>query len=418
MKYNLKRVSERIYTKWTVFIPLLLVSFFLLISPSLFVSGFSTSSQQDQTLKIYAYESLLDWGLDPNDTKSKVFDAFETQESCSIELELFDDVGSTMARAIAEKNSPKADIIIGIDNVMIHEAITQDILLPYEPTTSSELSMSAVNGLDPDFHVTPYDFGFIAIIYQKDVVNSTIIPNLDNLQLSDLAKPEIAKLLVTEDPTLSSTGLGFLMWTIGVYEKVLDDNWELWWNATRNDIQVEDSWGDAFEVFYNPALNRPIMVSYATDPAYDYLFYGGTSLGATVSHENNSKYAWLQIEGIGILKGAENLELAKKFIDWFTDETVQELIPENNWMYPANTKADLPESFNYAIDPNTVKPLNDLFSAEEINSTLRQWQETWEQVMILGYTVTTAPFPTGIFLFGSIIILYIMSKRKRKSISR
>ncbi|MFX0172325.1 MAG: thiamine ABC transporter substrate binding subunit [Candidatus Hodarchaeota archaeon] len=418
MKCNLKSMNERIYAKWTVLITLILVSYFLVIDPSSFVSGFSTSSQLDQTLKIYAYESLLDWGLDPNDAKSKVFDAFESQESCSIELELFDDVGSTMARAIAEKNSPKADIIIGIDNVMIHEAITQDILLPYEPTTSSELSVSAVNGLDPDYHVTPYDFGFIAIIYHKDSVNSTIIPNLDNLQLSDLAKPEVAKLLVTEDPTLSSTGLGFLMWTIGVYEKVLDENWELWWNATREDIQVEDSWGDAFEVFYNPALNRPIMISYATDPAYDYLFYGGTSLGATVSHENNSKYAWLQIEGIGILKGTENLELAKKFIDWFTDETVQELIPENNWMYPSNTKADLPESFDYAIDPTTVTSLNNLFSAEEINSSLRKWQETWEQVMILGYTVTTTPLSTSFFLFGSIITICIVRKTRKKKNSR
>jgi thiamine transport system substrate-binding protein len=418
MKYNLKRMSERVYAKWTVCIPLLLVLFFLVISPSSFVSGFSTSSQQDQTLKIYAYESLLAWGLDPNDTISKVFDAFEIQESCSIQMELFDDAGSVMARAIAEKNSPKADIIIGIDNVMIHEAITRDILLPYEPATSSDLSVSAVNGLDPNYHVTPYDFGFIAIIYHKDLVNSTTIPNLDNLQLSDLAKPEVAKLLVTEDPTLSSTGLGFLMWTIGVYEKVLDDNWELWWNATREDIQVEDSWGDAFEVFYNPALNRPIMVSYATDPAYDYLFYGGTSLGATVSHENNSEYAWLQIEGIGILKGTENLDLAKKFIDWFTDETVQELIPENNWMYPSNTKADLPESFDYAIDPTTVTPLNNLFSAEEINSSLREWQQTWEEVMVLGYTVTTAPFPTSIFIFVSLITIYIVRKGKKKIYSR
>jgi len=160
------------------------------------------------------------------------------------------------------------------------------------------------------------------------------------------------------------------------------------------------------------------MVSYATDPAYDYLFYGGTSLGATISHENDSSYAWLQIEGIGILKGTENLDLAKKFIDWFTDKTVQELIPENNWMYPTNVKADLPESFDYAIDPNTVKPLNNLFSPEELNVSIQGWQETWEQVMILGYTVTEVSFPSGFFLFGSMISIYFVKKRKKRNNTR
>jgi thiamine transport system substrate-binding protein len=418
MKYNLKRLNEGVYLKWAVTLVVILFSYFLVVNHSSHVSGFSTSSQQDQTLKIYAYESLLNWGLDANDTNSKVFDAFEVQENCEIKLEYFADAGSALAKAIAEKNSPRADVIIGIDNVMIHEAKAQDILVSYKPTTYSDLSVSAINGLDPDYYVTPYDFGFIAIIYHKDLVNSTNLPNIDNLKLSDLAKPEIAKLLVTEDPTLSSTGLGFLMWTIGVYEKVLESDWELWWNATRKNIQVEKSWGDAFEVFYNPAANRPIMVSYATDPAYDYLFYGGTSLGATISHENDSSYAWLQIEGIGILKGTENLDLAKKFIDWFTDKTVQELIPENNWMYPTNVKADLPESFDYAIDPNTVKPLNNLFSPEELNVSIQGWQETWEQVMILGYTVTEVSFPSGFFLFGSMISIYFVKKRKKRNNTR
>ena len=401
-----------LYSRWALMVAILITSTSLVIVQVSSSSNHSNSTNQTPTLTVYTYESLINWGLNATDANIRVFDAFEAQENCEIELEYFDDANSVLAKAIAEKNSPKADIIIGIDNVLIYEAKAQEILVQYEATTLPDLMVSAVNGLDPDHYVTPYDYGLIAIVYHKHLVNSTNVPTINNLKLEDLLDPKIAQMLVTEDPTLSSTGLGFLMWTIGIYEKVLDKDWENWWREIRNDLQIEDSWGDAFDVFYTPAANRPMVVSYGTDPAYDFLFYGepggSPSIGATVSHENGSKYGWLQIEGIGILQGTKNLSLAQKFVDWFTGKTVQEVIPENNWMYPANTLAKLPESYNYAIDPTTVTPLNDLFTADEINESLSTWQETWEHVVILG---SSAPLPPSIFFLISMLIVVIRKKR-------
>ena len=413
MKKSEKRIYPLKHLKWTLMIASFVFSSFLLVSNPLYTSGHTESTDQTSTLTIYTYESLLNWGINATDANIKVFDAFEAKENCTIELEYLSDAPSVLARAVAEKNSPKADIIIGIDNVMIYQAKAQDILLAYEPSTSANLSENAINGLDPDFYVTPYDYGFIALVYHKNLVNSTNVPNIDSLQLSDLTETDAAKLLVAEDPTLSSTGLGFLMWTIGVYEKVLDSDWTSWWKDVRANIQVEDSWGDAFEVFYNPALNRPIVVSYATDPAYNYLMNeNDTSLGATLSHENDSTYAWLQIEGLGILKGTKNLALAQRFVDWFTGVTAQEVFPENNWMYPANDYAKLPKSFDYAIDPTTVTPLNDLISSEEINSSLDGWLDTWNEVMILSESPTFYPLFS---LFVPIALVVFLKKKKKKN---
>ncbi|MFX1538213.1 MAG: thiamine ABC transporter substrate binding subunit [Promethearchaeota archaeon] len=415
---NDRKPDCRIYLKQTLIMTILIVSASLVIIQVSSIRNSPNSTNQTPILTIYTYDSLINWGLNATDANIRVFDAFEAQENCQIELEYFDDANSVLAKAVAEKDSPKADIIIGIDNVLIYEAKAQEILVPYEASTLSNLMESAVNGLDSEHYVTPYDYGLIAIIYHKHLVNSTNVPTIDNLKLDDLLDPKVAQMLVTEDPTLSSTGLGFLMWTIGIYEKVLNKDWELWWNDTRKDIQIEDSWGDAFAVFYTPAANRPMVVSYGTDPAYDYLFYGeggAPSIGATVSHENGKKYGWLQIEGIGILKGTKNLSLAQKFIDWFTGKTVQEIIPENNWMYPANTLAKLPESYKYAIDPTTVTPLNDLFTANELKKSLDEWQETWEQVIILGYTSTATPLPPSLFFLIPLLIVVIREKRKRRS---
>ncbi len=412
MKKSEKGFFQLGHLKWTLLIAFFAFSSFLMGSNLSYASGHTDSTDQTPKLTIYAYESLLNWGINATDANIKVFDAFEAKENCTIELEYLSDAPSALARVVAEKNSPRADIIIGIDNVMIFQAKAQDILLAYEPSTSSNLSENAINGLDPDFYVTPYDYGFIALVYHKNLVNSTNVPNLNSLKLSDLTEPDVAKFLVAEDPTLSSTGLGFLMWTIGVYEKVLDGDWTSWWKNVRANIQVEDSWGDAFDVFYNPALNRPIVVSYATDPAYNYLIYNDTSLGATLSHENDSTYAWLQIEGLGILKGTKNLALAQRFVDWFTGVAAQEVFPENNWMYPTNDYAKLPKSFDYAIDPTTVTPLNDLITSEEINSSLDEWLDTWNEVMILGQSPTFYPLFS---LFGPIVLVILLKKKKKRN---
>ena len=384
--------SNKFFRNSSVLIPGFI---FLILVHSPTTSGIAVSNSELPSLTIYAYESLLNYGINASETNLQVFDAFESNFNCNINLEYFSDAGATMARVIAEKDDPQADIIIGIDNIMIHEAKKQDILIPYEPITKNNLSISAIHGLDSDFYATPYDFGCISLIYDKDRVNSSLIPDPEEFTLNDLKSPELAQLLVTEDPTLSSTGLGFLMWTIGIYEKVLDEEWTEWWDKVNSYIQVEKSWGDAFDVFYQDAANRPIMVSYATDPAYNYLMFDqDTSVETLLSHENDSSYAWLQIEGLGIIKGSSNLELAKDFIDWFTLPTVQELIPENNWMYPVNEEAVLPESFDYAVDPTTITPLNDLFTSNEISDSLEEWRSDWEEIMILG---NITPLP-GLFL--------------------
>ena len=401
-----------IQLKWTFLFASLIFSSSFTVTHLSHASEHSSSSLQTPSLTIYTYDSLINWGLNATDANYRVFDAFEAQEGCTIELEYFSDAPEVLARAIAEKNSPRADIVIGIDNVMIYEAKAQDILLQYEPSTKDDLLPSAINGLDPDFFVTPYDYGLITLIYHKNFVNSTTVPNIGNLQLSDLTDPDVAKMLLVEDPTLSSTGLGFLMWTIGVYEKVLNKSWTTWWNETLGYIQIEKSWTEAFDIFYDPTLmsDRPIMVSYGTDPAYNYLFYeGDTSVGATVSHENDSSYGWLQIEGLGILKGTSNLALAQRFVDWFTNVTVQEIIPENNWMYPTNVHAKLPESFEYAINSTEIIALNDYFSPWEIALYLDDWLDTWEEIVILGQATT---FPSWFFILGPLVLIIFLKKKK------
>lgn len=363
------------------------------------------------TLTIYTYESLLAYGINVTSTTNQVFDAFEEKENCNIEIDMSPDAGGALAKAISQKDNPICDVIIGIDNVMIHEAKKAEILQTYTPNTISFINDSLVQGLDPEFYVTPYDYGLISLVYDQTRINASTSTELNSLVLTDFVNNSLlAKSLVGEDPTTSSTGLGFLMWTIGVYEKILNHSWIDFWKAVKDDIQIESSWGDAyFNVFYEPSAGRPLVVSYATDPAYNYLFYNDTSLAATVSHEGGSSYGWLQIEGLGIVKGSKNRELAEKFIDWFTNTTVQELVPENNWMFPVNNNTLLPDSYKYTINPNDVIPLNSYFTADEIRENIEQWKKEWNEIMILSSNSTPASF---LLLIPLIFSLMIYCKKK------
>ena len=118
MRKSVKKINQLVYLQWALLIASLTCASFLISSHPSFASDHQNSTYQNSTLTIYAYESLLNWGLDPNETNSKVFDAFETKEDCTIELAYFPDVGATLAQAVSEKNSPRGDIIIGIDNTM------------------------------------------------------------------------------------------------------------------------------------------------------------------------------------------------------------------------------------------------------------------------------------------------------------
>ena len=53
----------------------------------------------------------------------------------------------------------------------------------------------------------------------------------------------------------------------------------------------------------------------------------------------------IALEGMGVVKNAPHRAAAHAFIDFMLTEKAQEVLPETQWMYPANTVVQLPESF-------------------------------------------------------------------------
>ncbi|MBA7710739.1 Thiamine-binding periplasmic protein [subsurface metagenome] len=314
------------------------------------------TAEVEEQLVIYAYDSFVsEWG-----PAGKVIPKFEEKYGVKVSVLSVGDAGQVVNRAILEKENPKADIVVGIDNNLLARAKEEDILEPYKSPNLISIPEELI--FDKTNSVTPFDYSYFAFVYDTQSLE-TIPRNLEELTL-----PQYRKKIIVEDPRTSSPGLGFLLWTIAVYgEDYLD-----YWNRLKtNLLTITEGWDTAYGMFTSG--EAPMVLSYTTSPPYH------------VEYENTHRYQallfeeghYLQIEGMGILKGAKHPELAKMFIDFILTEDFQEEIPLTNFMYPVNPKARTPDSFQYAPKPEKTLYLN----SEEIQKNQERWIKDWVKLI-------------------------------------
>lgn len=294
----------------------------LLTSLSTFSSSVHVSSQieidQETQLTIYTYDSLL---ADPGYAFDRAFEAHKGLPNNSVEVVLLSDAGSIVTRAASEKGDPVADVLIGIDNALVSQARDLDILTPYQPDGTENLLDGLVEGLADDFLLTPYDYGVISLWFLQNEFTSGI--DTSSFSLEDILEDNLDSQLIVENPLLSSPGLGFLLSTIAMYGPdntdtadggLIEGDWVDYWRQLSVETSLTSSWGDAISQLYTPEANKSMMVSYTTSPAYGACLFDDYTTTALLPSINGQLYGWQQIEGIGLVNGAPNAELAKDFI--------------------------------------------------------------------------------------------------------
>jgi thiamine transport system substrate-binding protein len=342
------------------------------------VAAYAFVTWPKPTFTIYTYDSFMAWG-EANDTQ--IFQDFERQYGVNLEIRRLEtDANGIVARLKAEEDNPVADVVIGIDNILILQSEARSVLEPYTPSNIDVVDSEVVSNLDGEHYVVPFDLGLVTIIYNSNDINSTTHPSLEELTFSDLA--DMASMLVTEDPRFSSPGLSFLLSQIAVYTEILDEDWKSWWTEVREDIDVEEGWTEAWETWYGTD-SRKLLVSYGTDPAYD-AFYSGEDPVTAVApyHYNGNDYAWMQIEGMGLVKNGPNPELGKAFIGYCLSPKVQSYVALNQWMFPVNTDVEMDVVFQHALHPDEVEVLNSLLNSTVIEENLSDWLDQYETIMI------------------------------------
>jgi len=314
--------------------------------------AYAAGEKSDGKLVIYTYDSFAsEWGLAP-----KVIPAFEKLSGLKVELISVGSSGQVLQRAMLEKEHPKADVVIGIDNNLLAKAKKAGVLSAYRSKGIDRVPEAL--RFDPEFQVTPFDYGYFAIIYDSEVIKNP--PQ----SLEELTSERFKKSVILMDPRTSGPGLGFLLWTVSVYG---DDFADYWARLVPNILTITDSWSSGYGLFTNG--EAPIVLSYSSSPVYHVAFEKSDRYKAAAFKGGH----YMQIEGAGILRGAPHRKAAEAFMDFMLSETFQKEIPLTNIMFPANSATPLPESFSHAVKPDKNLQL----SPVEIMEKSEEWIATW-----------------------------------------
>jgi thiamine transport system substrate-binding protein len=322
----------------------------------------SAPKPPSHTVVLMTYDSFA--------VSKSVLAAFTRETGFKVRVLTTGDAGQLVSAALQAREHPEADALFGIDNTLLSRALDDDIFDRY--TAKGLSAVPAALQLDPEHHVTPIDSGEVCVNDDLAWFGHRGHPPAPK-SLADLAKPAYKKLLVVESPLTSSPGLAFMLTTISA----LGDGWTKYWKSLRaNGVRVDDSWDAAYDNDFTASGksgDRPLVVSYATDPAADVVFSDGKKTTPTVGVVKGTCFA--QVEFAGVLRRGNNPTGAKALIDFMLTPQYQEGIPLQMYVYPAVRGTKLPSVFTrFALQPPAFS-----MNATTIGASRNQWLDEWTQ---------------------------------------
>ncbi|MFF3330025.1 thiamine ABC transporter substrate binding subunit [Streptomyces sp. NPDC002888] len=304
---------------------------------------------------------------------------FEKQSGYKVKVLEDGDAGQAVNKAILTKDNPQGDVFFGVDNTLLSRALDNGLFQSYEAKGLDQVDEQYQ--LDKDKHrVTPVDYGDICVNYDKKYfADHKLTPPAS---FDDLAKPAYKNLLVTENASTSSPGLGFLLATAAKYG---DEGWQDYWKKLKaNGVKVVDGWEQAYnEEFSGSAggkkakADRPLVVSYASSPPAEVIYADPKPTTAPTGVATGTCFR--QTEFAGLLSNAKNTKGGKALVDFLVSKEFQEDMPLNMFVYPVLAGAKVPAEFTEfgpaAKDPETMDP-------SKIADNRDQWVKSWTSLVL------------------------------------
>jgi thiamine transport system substrate-binding protein len=335
------------------------------------ISAVDVQAEEPRKLRFLTHDSF-------SASKSLVED-FQKINSVQVQFISGGDAGETLTKAILTKGNPIADVLFGVDNTFAGRALSADIFVPYESPMLRDVP--AELRIDPSNRLLPVDSGTVCLVYDKAYFASGKIPVPRRLE--DLTRSEYRGLTVVENPATSSPGLAFLLATVARFGETGSYPWLKYWEDLRkNGVLVVGGWNEAYYGEFSAAGKgrKPIVVSYATGPAADVFFASEPKpkeprVGTLAVEEGSFR----QIEFVGILKGTKAEDLARTWVDFLLSVKFQEDIPLQMFVYPANSRARLPELF-LRFAPVPVR--SGVVDPARIDEKRDEWIAAWTRVVL------------------------------------
>lgn len=333
--------------------------------------GGSGSATESKTVTLISHDS---WAVSKG-----VLAAFEKQSGYTVKVLKDGDAGQAVNKAILTKDNPQGDVFFGVDNTLLSRALDNGLFQPYE-VKDADAILPAYRADEDKHRVTPIDTGDICVNYDKAWFSEHKLTPPESLD--DLIKPAYKDLLVTENASTSSPGLGFLL---GSAAKYGDDGWADYWTKLKaNGVKVVDGWEQAYNEEFSGSAggkkakgDRPLVVSYASSPPAEVIFADPKPATAPTGVATGTCFR--QVEYAGLLSNAKNGTGGKALLDFLVGKTFQEDMPLNMFVYPVREGAQVPAEFTefgpQAKDPETMDPA-------KIAEHRDQWVKSWTSLVL------------------------------------
>jgi thiamine transport system substrate-binding protein len=297
---------------------------------------------------------------------------FTKQTGYKVKLVQPGDAGVMVNEAILRKNHPVADALFGVDNTFLTRALDAGIFDPY--VAHGLTTVPAALRVDDRHRVTPIDESNVCVDYDRSWFGHDGRPPAPG-SLADLIDPRYKNLVVVENALTSSPGLVFLLATIAAEG---ENGWTSYWSALRhNGVRVDDDWTTAYETDFTAGEgngDRPIVVSYGSDPAADVV--GSSPHRDTPRVGVVASTCFRQMEFAGVLHGAHNVAGAEALVDFMLSRRFQEDMPLQMYVNPIASGAKLPAVFTQsAVDPAHPLSMDPVTIAAKRNAWIKEWTD-------------------------------------------
>jgi thiamine transport system substrate-binding protein len=334
----------------------------------IFAACTPATSTEPRTLTVMTHDSFA--------VSEDLIRQFEEEHQVRISFVRSGDTGTALNQAILSKQNPLADVFYGVDNTFLSRALAEGIFAAYDSPLLAEIPDEFQ--LDPGNFALPVDYGDVCINYDKAYFRENGLPVPTSLE--ELASPQYAGLLVTENPATSSPGLAFLMATIVHFGE--QGYLHYWADLAQNGLVVVSDWETAYYTNFSGSSGRgpqAMVVSYGSSPAAEVIFAETELDQAPTASIIGQHTCYRQIEFIGILKGTQNRNLAEAFVDFMLSKPFQEDVPMQMFVFPVNQNAILPEAFRDNVEIPTQPATLPIELIEEFREA---WIEDWMETVL------------------------------------
>jgi len=293
-----------------------LILVFVLITLSVFALNIAAAAAD----KVVIYASV-----DEANAK-KILDAFSAQTGIAAEFVHLSS-GPAMARITAEANNPQADVWLGApseNHVVLKE---QGLTIPYVSDAMEKLDPSFK---DPDGYWRSFYMNPMAFAVNTEALKKAGATKPTSWQ--DLLKPEYKDLI--QMPTPQSSGTAYAVITTLVAIMGEDEAFE-YMKKLNPIIQTYTSSGTG--------PSKGVAVGQAAigiqfTPAFFEFIDQGYPLEVIFPTEG----VGFEAPAVSIIKGAKNIESAKKLIDWLVSKDGQDVLSKaKTYFYPVIPEAEL-----------------------------------------------------------------------------